>query len=99
VETLVPRPSGAPAAVDVSQLVQRELLALAKLHDDAAARQASVVPYWAPCPAEVSGHRAAATLLRQDASRLERLGRLGRLGRGRPTPGTYTGEDERTGCP
>jgi hypothetical protein len=72
-ETLFPPRSVTREAPEVSQLLQRELLALAKAHDDAAARQAAGVPYWAPCPAEVSGHRAAASLLREDAARLERL--------------------------
>jgi hypothetical protein len=71
-ETLFPPRPVTREAPQVSQLLQRELLALAKAHDDAAARQAAAVPYWAPCPAEVSGHRAAASLLREDAARLER---------------------------
>jgi hypothetical protein len=47
-----------------------ELLRLAKEHDDLAAQEAASVPYWAPCPASVGGHRAAAKALRCDADQI-----------------------------
>ncbi|UUW89464.1 hypothetical protein [Pimelobacter simplex] len=53
----------------VRALVRQELLRLADLEEAAAAREATSVPYWAPCPATVHGHRAAALALRADAER------------------------------
>jgi hypothetical protein len=47
-----------------------ELLRLAKEQDDLAADEAARVPYWAPCPASVDGHRAAAAALRCDADQI-----------------------------
>ena len=70
--TLASPRTAAPTSADVSSLLRHELLALAKQHDEIAAAQSCRVPYWAPCPAEVSAHRAAAALLRGDAARLER---------------------------
>jgi len=49
----------------------RELFALARSEDDAAAAEACQVPYWSPIPTSVDGHRAAARVLRQSAQRLE----------------------------
>ena len=49
-----------------------ELVMLARREDDAAAAEASRTPYWAPCPASVEGHRAAARTLRAELDRLER---------------------------
>jgi hypothetical protein len=58
--------------IDLTRAIERELLRLARLHEAAAAREAALVPYWAPCPDSVVGHRCAATLLREDAGRLSR---------------------------
>lgn len=50
-------------------MIRRELFRLAAEEDRMAADEASSVPYWAPCPASVLGHRAAARALRLDADR------------------------------
>ncbi|WP_109509204.1 hypothetical protein [Nocardioides speluncae] len=52
---------------EVKLLLRRELLLLAGREDIAAAQEAALVPYWAPCPASVVGHRAAARALREAA--------------------------------
>ena len=52
------------------ELLRRELLQLASHEDELAANEAACVPYWAPTPASVIGHRAAAAALRDDADRL-----------------------------
>jgi hypothetical protein len=49
-----------------------ELLVLARREEDAAAAEASALPYWTSCPPSVVGHRAAARALRADLERLER---------------------------
>ena len=54
-------------AHDVHALVRRQLLLLAKGEDNRAADEAANVPYWAPLPASVAGHRAAAAALRAAA--------------------------------
>jgi len=56
-------------APETAAALRRELLALARAEDDRAAADAARVPYWAPCPASVEGHRAAARALRADAER------------------------------
>ena len=48
-----------------------ELVVLARHEDDVAATEAARVPYWAPFPPSVAGHRAAARALRADLQRLE----------------------------
>jgi len=48
-------------------ILRRELLRLARLEDDMAANEAAAVPYWAPHPPSVLGHRKAAAALRNDA--------------------------------
>ncbi len=48
-------------------LLRRELLRLARIEDDLAANEAAAVPYWAPHPPSVLGHRKAAAALRNDA--------------------------------
>ena len=53
----------------VRVLVRRELLRLAEIEESMAAQDAASVPYWAPTPATVHGHRAAALALRADADR------------------------------
>jgi hypothetical protein len=50
--------------------VRRELLRIARREDDLAATTAASVPYWAPNPPSVLGHRAAAAALRSEADRL-----------------------------
>jgi len=50
--------------------LRRELLRLAAHEDDLAAAQAALVPYWAPHPPSVQGHRTAATALRSRADQL-----------------------------
>jgi hypothetical protein len=96
-QTLLATRESSTTTVEVSVLLQRELLHLAKQHDDAAAVQASRVPYWAPYPAEVPGHRAAAALLRADAARIEALLRPG--GPAHRSTADQSGDEERTGCP
>lgn len=56
--------------LEVTIVVRRELLRLAGLEEELAAEQAAQVPYWAPVPPSVTGHRAAARALREDADRL-----------------------------
>jgi hypothetical protein len=51
-------------------VLRRELLRLAAIEESLATAEAARVPYWAPCPDSVSGHRAAARALREDAERL-----------------------------
>ncbi len=55
---------------EVAAAVRQELLRLARLEDQLAADEAATVPYWAPCPTSVVGHRAAAQALRQEADQL-----------------------------
>jgi hypothetical protein len=55
---------------EVTVVLRRELLRLAHLEEELAATQAAQVPYWAPLPPSVDGHRAAARALREDADRL-----------------------------
>ena len=50
--------------------LRRELFRLAAREDDLAAAQAALVPYWAPHPPSVQGHRTAATALRSRADQL-----------------------------
>jgi len=50
-------------------LLRGELLRLAATEDELATQEAVEVPYWAPCPVSVLGHRAAARVLRADADR------------------------------
>ena len=50
--------------------VRQILLNLARREDDLAHAEAAVVPYWAPRPASVIGHHAAASALRSEAERL-----------------------------
>ena len=59
-----------PTAAILAAL-RAELLRLAALEESRATAEAAKVPYWAPCPASVSGHRAAAQALRDDAQRLQ----------------------------
>jgi hypothetical protein len=65
---------GVPMSTDsiagpLAALLRRELLRLARSEDDRAADEAAKVPYWAPYPPSVQGHRSAAAILRADADR------------------------------
>jgi len=51
----------------IATAVRRELLRLARLEEERAATEAATVPYWAPHPSSVQGHRAAALVLRTEA--------------------------------
>jgi hypothetical protein len=54
---------------DVASLLRQELLRLAGEQEKLADAEAAKVPYWAPSPPSVEGHRAAASALRADAER------------------------------
>ena len=58
-------------SVELITALCRELVALARHEEDVAAAEASRVPYWAPCPSSVDGHRAAARALRAEVERLQ----------------------------
>lgn len=45
------------------------LLDLARREHNMAVSEAAAVPYWAPLPSSVMGHRAAAAALRSEADR------------------------------
>ena len=47
------------------------LLDLARRQDEIALTKAAQVPYWAPHPTSVIGHRAAAVALRSEAQRFQ----------------------------
>jgi hypothetical protein len=66
--TLTSTPTGGLEA-DVASLLRHELLRLAAEQERLAAAEAAQVPYWAPSPASVEGHRAAARALLADADR------------------------------
>lgn len=66
--------AGRPA--ELLTALRRELFALAKREDDAAADEAARTPYWQPCPTSVGVHRQAAELLRAEAEKLDALCRL-----------------------
>ena len=55
---------------DLAVRLRRELLRLAHREDELAADEAAKIPYWAPHPSSISGHRAAAQVLRADADQL-----------------------------
>jgi hypothetical protein len=55
---------------DLATQLRHALLGLARTEEDLANTEAAQVPYWAPCPASVQGHRAAAQALRARADRL-----------------------------
>ena len=55
---------------DVADLLCKELIRLAVEQEERADAEAARVPYWAPSPACVEGHRAAASALRADAERI-----------------------------
>jgi hypothetical protein len=57
-------------ATPLATQLHRILMALARREADIAADEAAAVPYWAPMPASVTGHRTAADVLRSEAARL-----------------------------
>jgi hypothetical protein len=61
---------GSADVVAVRKGLRRELLRLARMEDEIAAREAATVPYWAPSPASVLGHRLAASVLRDSADQI-----------------------------
>ena len=58
-------------SAELLRALRVELLRLADREDDRAANEASRVPYWTACPPSVSGHRAAASILRENAASLD----------------------------
>ena len=62
-----------PLSRELARELRRVLLSLARTEEEIALSQAAAVPYWAPCPASVYGHRAAARALRIDADRFASL--------------------------
>jgi hypothetical protein len=52
---------------ELLKALRLELLRLARLEDQRACEEASKVPYWAPYPESVTGHRTAARLLHAEA--------------------------------
>lgn len=54
---------------EITHLVRRVLLDLARHEDELAAREAASVPYWRTHPRSVGEHRAAAAVLRTEADR------------------------------
>ena len=55
----------------VTVQLRRILLDLARREEEIARTEAALVPYWAPHPASVIGHRAAAVALRSEAQRFQ----------------------------
>ena len=62
-----------PTCVQLRQV----LLELARREDDMALSEAASVPYWAPHPPSVIGHRVAAQALRSEADRFLEESRVG----------------------
>ena len=56
-------PDGGTIAIRLHQILHE----LARREDDIAHAEAAAVPYWAPQPTSVIGHRAAASCLRTEA--------------------------------
>jgi hypothetical protein len=50
--------------------LRQALLEIARSEDEMACAEAALVPYWAPQPPSVGGHRFAAGALRSEAHRL-----------------------------
>lgn len=55
------------ASAELTGAICDALFELARREDELAAVEAVGVPYWAPCPPSVYGHRAAAEALRSEA--------------------------------
>jgi len=69
--------NGCPDEDLIATRLRQILLALARREDDIAHAEAAAVPYWAPQPTSVSGHRAAASSLRSEADRFLKASHLG----------------------
>jgi hypothetical protein len=61
--------NGYPDEGRIAIRLRQILLELARREDDIAHAEAATVPYWAPQPTTVVGHRAAANSLRFEADR------------------------------
>jgi hypothetical protein len=57
-------------AIELLYALRTELYRLARREDSLADEECARVPYWAPCPASVLGHRAAARALEAEAAAL-----------------------------
>ena len=62
--------NGHPEANKMAIRLRQILLELARREDNIALSAAADVPYWAPHPTSVIGHRAAAEVLRSEADRM-----------------------------
>jgi hypothetical protein len=62
--------TGHPEHSTITIRLRQLLLELARRQDNLALSEAVDVPYWAPPPTSVTGHRAAAQVLRSEADRL-----------------------------
>ena len=58
-----------PERTALAVRLRQILLELARREETIACSEAAAVPYWAPHPASVIGHRAAAEALRSQAAR------------------------------
>jgi hypothetical protein len=70
VKAMVDMETDSRATAALREALQFELLRLARQEDDLACNESATVPYWAPCPPSVQGHRAAAAALRDVAERV-----------------------------
>jgi len=61
-------------AIELLYALRTELLRLARREDSLADEECARVPYWAPTPASVIGHRAAARALEAEAEALLEAG-------------------------
>lgn len=61
--------NGYPDESTIAIRLRQILFELARREDNIAVSEAATVPYWAPQPTSVSGHRAAANALRSEADR------------------------------
>jgi hypothetical protein len=62
--------NGHPEEDTMAIRLRQILIELARREDNIALSEAADVPYWAPHPTSVIGHRAAAEILRSEADRL-----------------------------
>lgn len=61
------------ASAELTGAICHALFELARREDELAAAEAAGVPYWAPCPPSVFGHRVAAEALRTEAESLSHV--------------------------
>jgi hypothetical protein len=66
------RQAGNPVDGTIQAQLRKTLLELAHCEDELALAEAAAVPYRAPQPASVTGHRSAACCLRAEADRFLR---------------------------